>query len=118
MANPRKNATADGEGVSYHHTILRNSVDGAELSAYIERVENVNLQIADSQSDRRELYAEIKRDGYDVAIVRAIIKRRAMDDDKLRYIDMMMEEYTAALGDLADTPLGQAGADRVREAAE
>jgi uncharacterized protein (UPF0335 family) len=106
---PKKHATADGAE-------LRNSfaVDGAELHAYIERAENVNQQIADSQADRRELYAEIKRAGYDVPTVRAIVKERAMDADKKRTRNELIEEYTAALGDFASTPLGQAGAEAVQ----
>ena len=115
---PRKNSTDDGQGVSYHDTILRNTISGDELHSYIERVENVNQQIADSQSDRRELYAEIKGAGYDTATVRAIVKERAMDADKRHAMEALMIEYMAALGDFAETPLGTAAADRIREAAE
>jgi uncharacterized protein (UPF0335 family) len=94
---------------------LRNTVSGEELRAYIERVENINAVIADAQSDRRELYKEIKAFGFDAATVRAIVKRRAMDLEKLVTMDELMDQYTSALGDFAETPLGQAGAERVRE---
>lgn len=106
----RKIHTADGEA-------LRNSVSGEELNAYIARIENVHQQIADAQGDRRELYAEIKGAGYDVATVRAIVRRRAMDADKRHAMEALIHEYMAALGAFASTPLGQAGADRVRELA-
>jgi uncharacterized protein (UPF0335 family) len=103
MGRPRKHATADGEA-------LRNSVDGDELKAYIERIENVNAEIADLNSDRREIFKEVKAAGYDAATVRAIIKRRAMDADKRHAMDDLMDQYMSALGDFASTPLGEAGA--------
>lgn len=109
MGRPRKNATADGEA-------LRNSVDSGELRAYIERIENINEEIKDRTGDRREIYAEIKGAGYDTATVRAIVKRRGMDPDKRHTMDELLDMYSAALGDFANTPLGIAGADRVREA--
>ena len=114
----RRKAAADGEGVSYHDTILRNNVSGADLNAYIDRVENVNQQIADCQSDRRELYSEIKRAGYDVATVREIVKLRATEAGVRYEKEMLLATYIAALGDFATTELGLAGADRMREAAE
>ena len=118
----RKDATTDGAELGNSFT-----VNGEALNAYIDRVENMNQQIADSQSDRRELYGEIKRAGYDVPTVRAIVKRRAEDTAKRHAMDELIDEYMAALGDFLSTPLGQAGADKisvrwrdpaVREAAE
>ncbi len=108
---PRKAATADGEA-------LRNSVDGAELRAYIDRIEKVSAEIADLTGDRREIYAEVKGAGYDTTTIRAIVKRRAMDADKRHTMDELLDMYMSALGDFATTPLGTAGADRIREAAE
>ena len=111
MGRPRKNHTADGEA-------LRNSgdVDGAQLREYIERIETCNEAIADCQSVRRELYTELKSAGYDVATVRAIVKRRAMDWEKRLEAEKLLEMYLDALGDFASTPLGEAAADRLREA--
>ena len=109
----RKAATADGAELSNSFT-----VDGEALNAFIDRVENMNQQIADSQSDRRELYGEIKRAGYDVATVRAIVKLRATETGVRYEKEMLLATYMAALGDFATTELGQAGADRMREAAE
>ena len=105
----RNAATADGAELSNSFT-----VDGETLNAFIDRVENVNQQIADCQSDRRELYAEIKRAGYDAATVRAVVKRRAMDPEKRHTMDDLLEMYSAALGDFVSTPLGEAGAERIR----
>jgi uncharacterized protein (UPF0335 family) len=104
-----KNKTHNGEV-----PMRVNTVSGEELRAYIDRVENINEQIADITGDRREIYKEIKSAGYDVATVRAIVKRRAMDPEKRVTMDDLLDEYMSALGDFSTTPLGEAGADRVR----
>jgi uncharacterized protein (UPF0335 family) len=110
MGRPRKHATADGEA-------LRNSVDAAELRSFIERVESVNNEIADLNSDRRAIFAEVKAAGYDVATVRTIIKRREIHPDVRAEQESLLDQYMTALGDFAGTPLGQAGAERIREGA-
>lgn len=112
MGRPKgsKNHTADGEA-------LRNSVDGAELRALIERIENVNALIADLiTNDRRELYAEVKATGYDPSIVRMIIKDRAMDFDKKQRRDDLLEQYRSALGAFVETPLGAAALEHALRA--
>lgn len=114
MGRPRGSKNKSG-GNGGDVPLRVNTVSGAELSAYIERVENMNSVIADIQADRRELFKEIKGAGYDVATVRAIVKQRAMDPEKRATMDELMAQYTSALGDFASTPLGEAGAERVRE---
>jgi uncharacterized protein (UPF0335 family) len=104
-----------GDGGIGHNSWLRDSVDASELRSYIERVEDMNEEIHSEQVVRAEIFIELKAAGYDVATVRAIIKRRAMDADKRETADALMDQYLTALGDFAGTPLGQAGADRVRE---
>jgi hypothetical protein len=46
--------------------------------------------------------------------VRAIITRRKLTEEQFAAADALMDQYTSALGDYASTPLGQAGADRMR----
>jgi uncharacterized protein (UPF0335 family) len=109
MGRQKTHATADGDA-------LRNSIDSEELQSFVERIEGVNSEISDLNSDRRAIFKEIKAAGYDSATVRTIIKRRALDPDKRHAMDELLDLYISALGDFASTPLGTAGADRVREA--
>jgi hypothetical protein len=52
--------------------------------------------------------------GYDRDTVRAIITRRKLNEEQRAAADALMDQYMSALGDFAGTPLGEAGADRVR----
>jgi uncharacterized protein (UPF0335 family) len=107
-----KNKTHNGEDIP----LRVNTVSGEELRAYIDRIESANNEIGYQTEIRREIFKEVKAAGYDVATVRAVIKRRAMDPEKRATADDLLNQYLSAMGDFASTPLGEAGADRVREA--
>jgi hypothetical protein len=46
--------------------------------------------------------------------VRELVRKRKLTEEQLAAANALMEEYLSALGDYAGTPLGQAGADRMR----
>jgi uncharacterized protein (UPF0335 family) len=84
-----------------------------QLRSIVERVENLEAEKANLAVDIRDIYAEAKGNGYDVKALRAIIRRRKQDADKLAEHDALVETYLHALGMLADLPLGQAAIERV-----
>jgi uncharacterized protein (UPF0335 family) len=75
---------------------LSNS-DG-QLNAIIERIENMNAEIKEKQEDRKEIYAEAKSAGLDVAAIRAVIKYRAEDAQKRDEREMNFDLYLKSLG--------------------
>jgi uncharacterized protein (UPF0335 family) len=83
-----------------------------QLRSIIERIENLNEQIGGLKDDVKEIFAEAKGNGYDVPALRAIIKMRAEDAEKREARESIIETYMAALGMLADLPLGQAAVER------
>jgi hypothetical protein len=46
--------------------------------------------------------------------MREIVRKRKLTAEQREAADALMDQYMSALGDFADTPLGQAGADRMR----
>lgn len=69
-----------------------------QLQAIVERIENVNVEIKDLQTGRAEIYQEAKSGGYDVPALKAVIRRRSQDRQKLEALEQMVETYTVALG--------------------
>lgn len=72
----------------------------SKLKSFIERWERLNEDKAAIQSDIRELGAEIKGDGFDIAIVRKVIKLRAMDSAKRQEEEALVDLYVSAIGGL------------------
>ncbi len=83
-----------------------------QLASIVERIEQLEEEKKGLAEDIRGVYSEAKGNGFDVKALRAIVKRRSADADKLREHEAILETYMAALGMLADTPLGMAAIER------
>jgi uncharacterized protein (UPF0335 family) len=64
-----------------------------ELIAYVERIESVIAQIDALNADKRELFTQLKSDGYDAPTIKSIIKARKMDADKLNETVELAKTY-------------------------
>lgn len=75
-----------------------NGVDASHLTAFIERIERVNDEVRAAQEDRKEIFAEAKSMGWDTAVIRQIVKLRAMDPAERHEARTMLELYAGAIG--------------------
>lgn len=106
-----------------------NTIEARALP-FIERVENVEEQIASERGafmarckelrgDIKEIYAEVKDADLPVKAIKKIVKRRELERKQLAIDESMKGEegeydyemLVAALGQLSDLPLGQAALD-------
>lgn len=71
----------------------------ADLRALVQRVEQLLEEKKTIQEDINEVMAEAKGNGFDTKTIRAVIKIRAMDRDKRRDAEDMLDVYLRALGD-------------------
>lgn len=83
------------------------------LRSLIERIERLTDEKKALQADIGEVFKEAKSAGFDVKVMRDLIRERAMDAADRREREELRELYRAALGMLADTPLGAAAVERV-----
>lgn len=83
------------------------------LRLLIERIERLEEEKKGIGEDIRDVYAEAKAVGYDVKIMRQIVRLRKMKPDDRREMEMVLDTYKAALGlDYSSTPLGSAAMRR------
>jgi uncharacterized protein (UPF0335 family) len=83
-----------------------------KLKSFVERIERLEEEKRALASDIKEVFAAAKGSGFDVKIMRQIIKERRMDKDDLDEFESVLDVYRRALGMLADTPLGRASEPR------
>lgn len=75
-----------------------NSVSADQLRAYIERIERLEEEKQSLKGDITDVYGEAKGTGFDVAAIRAIVRRRKEDVEKRKEREALMEIYLNALG--------------------
>ena len=73
------------------------------LRALIERIERLEKERAGIAADIREVYSEAKGAGFDIKIMRQIVRLRRMDDHDRLEQDLVLETYLRALGMTAAT---------------
>lgn len=73
-------------------------IAGDQLKSYIERVERLEEEKSILTTDIREVFAEAKGNGYDVKIMRQLIKLRKMDRDEVAEQETLLDLYKRAIG--------------------
>ena len=73
-------------------------VAGDRLRAFIERIERLEEEKAALSEDIKEVYSEAKGTGFDVKIMRQIIRLRKMEDGDRSEMEEVLDVYKRALG--------------------
>ena len=73
-------------------------VTGAELRAFIERIERLAAEKKELADQQKEVFAEAKGRGYDTKIIRRVIALRKREPDDIAEEEAVLEMYKEALG--------------------
>lgn len=73
-------------------------VAAQQLQSMIMRIERLEEDKANIAADIREVFAEAKGQGFDVAIMREIISLRKMEENDYREREEILDLYKRALG--------------------
>lgn len=69
-----------------------------QLKAYVERVETIELELKERQSDRADIYKEAGGNGFDVPALKAIVRARREDAAKRQAREAMIDIYRGQMG--------------------
>lgn len=84
----------------------------SQLRSLVERIERLECEIAELNSDKRDIYAEAKATGFDVKALKAVIAYRRKDPTERQEHDAIVETYLAELAGKSST--GTVTATRAR----
>ena len=71
-----------------------------KLKSLVERIERLEEDRAAVASDLKEVYAEAKGEGFDVKIIRKVVRIRKADAAKRSEEEALIELYITAIGGL------------------
>jgi uncharacterized protein (UPF0335 family) len=69
-----------------------------QLKAIVSRVEAVELELRERQSDRADIYKEASSNGFDVPALKAIVRARREDASKRQARETMIDLYRSQVG--------------------
>jgi len=73
-------------------------IAGDHLRSFIERIERLEEEKAAIAADIKDVYAEAKGTGFDVKIMRQLIRLRKMEDHDRSEQEEILDLYKRALG--------------------
>lgn len=81
-----------------HADILNQTAQG-QLKSIIERIERLEQEKSEIAEQIKEVFAEAKGNGFDVKILRKVIRIRKQDRAKRQEEDAIMDLYMVAIGE-------------------
>lgn len=75
------------------------NVAAGRLRSIIERLERLDEDRESVMADMKEVFAEAKGDGYDVKVLRKVLRLRKIDRAKRQEEEAILDLYLSALGE-------------------
>lgn len=88
-----------GEGHNSQIDVLNQTAQG-QLKSIIERVERLEQEKAEIAEQVKEVFAEAKGNGFDVKIIRKVIRIRKQDRTKRMEEEAILDLYLSAVGEV------------------
>jgi len=84
------------------------TIPGGKIRAFVERIENLDSEIQGVNEQKKEVFAEAKGDGFDVKILKEIVKLRKQDEEERDERESMLDLYMRAMEQAAPEKVAKA----------
>jgi uncharacterized protein (UPF0335 family) len=82
------------------HTDVLNTTAQNQLKSIIERVERLEVEKSEISDQMNEVYAEAKGNGFDVKVLKKVVRIRKQDRAKRQEEDAITDLYLSAIGEV------------------
>ena len=72
-------------------------IAGDQLRAIVERIEHIDEEIKELNEGKKEIYLEAKGNGFDVKILREVIRVRKLDQEERDEQESLLDVYMQAI---------------------
>ena len=73
------------------------AVAGDQLRGIVERIEHVDDEIRELNEAKKEIYLEAKSNGFDVKVLREVVRLRKQDQKEREEHESLLEVYLRAI---------------------
>ncbi len=82
-------------------------IAGNRIRSFVERIEQLEAEIQELNESKKEVFSEAKGEGFDVKILKEVIKLRKQDKDERDERDSLLDVYMRAM-ESAPVPVAEA----------
>ena len=83
-------------------------IPGNRIRSFVERIEQIENEIKDLNEAKKEVFSEAKGEGFDVKILKEIIKLRKQDQDERDEHDSLLDVYMRPMDEAGPAPVAEA----------
>ena len=84
------------------------SIPGGRIRSFIERIENLDTELQELNEQKKEVFSEAKAEGFDVKILKEIIKLRKQDENERDEHETLLDMYLRAMETAEREPAAKA----------
>jgi uncharacterized protein (UPF0335 family) len=83
-------------------------VAGDRIRSFVERIEQLDTELQELNEAKKEVFAEAKGEGFDVKVLKEIIRLRRQDKDKRDEHETLLDVYMRAMESAEPEPIAEA----------
>jgi uncharacterized protein (UPF0335 family) len=73
------------------------TISGGRIRSFVERIENLDSELQELNEQKKEVFSEAKAEGFDVKILKEIIKLRKQDKEERDEREGLLDLYIRAM---------------------
>jgi len=73
------------------------TLPGGRIRSFVERIENLDTELQELNEQKKEVFSEAKAEGFDVKILKEIIKLRKQDKEERDERETLLDLYMRAM---------------------
>ncbi|MBO9710696.1 MAG: DUF2312 domain-containing protein [Caulobacter sp.] len=82
------------------HADVLNATAQGQLKSIIDRVERLEVEKTETMEQIKEVYAEAKGNGFDVQVLKKVVRLRKKDRARRQEEDAILDLYLSAMGEI------------------
>ena len=84
------------------------TIPGGRIRSFVERIEHLDAELQELNEQKKEVFLEAKAGGFDVKILKEIVKLRKQDRDERDERDTLLDLYMRAMETAESEPSAKA----------
>ena len=83
-------------------------IAGDRIRSFVERIEQLDTELQEINEQRKEVFSEAKSEGFDVKVLKEIIRLRKQDKDERVEHETLLDVYMRAMDTASPEPVAEA----------